>query len=495
MKRFRKYLSGEYEENKLKNKDNNIKKKEKIEDIFQIKVFTKIQDYINSKLYIEILKKYIKKENEKYFQLFLNKIKDTKVRRITNKKYNSDYSCDLIFIIKNIFISISNKEKNYKNNILYLNNDLQNILKELYNNFLNFYKPIDEIISFCEETGHINFKIKNQEEFNKYIIQISNKQDKPILKEENKKEIEKSPKEKYILNYFPEFISEPEIYLPLKHIYTCELTDKISLTSDEERFKLYQKYQVAVHRDNINDVTSFRYNLYWGKTILKKDKMIPLPIDLKYKTKHPEIYPSHYGTFNFIHRIDGKIVAVTVWDILPRSLESIYCYYDPDYSFLDLGVFTVIREIEYMKSFQNLIDNNFIYYTMGEFCQTCKKLKYKGNYFPTQIMDHYTGNYVYLTDEIKKLIEDGKCHHLVKNKENPELEFFTEIEIENIFWNLIIEIKSLGEFQYLDEFCNLYLDEKKKNIICFNIRRFLEIIDKKSFEDCKFYYEEKELIY
>ena len=109
MKRFRKYLSGEYEENKLKNKDNTFKKKEKIEDIFQIKIFKKIQDYINSKLYIEILKKYIIEENENYFQIYLNKIKETKVRRNTNKKYNSDYSCDLIFIIKNIFISISKK--------------------------------------------------------------------------------------------------------------------------------------------------------------------------------------------------------------------------------------------------------------------------------------------------------------------------------------------------------------------------------------------------
>ena len=144
-----------------------------------------------------------------------------------------------------------------------------------------------------------------------------------------------------------------------------------------------------------------------------------------------------------------------------------------------------------MKSFQKLIDYNFIYYTMGEYCQTCKKLKYKGNYFPTQIMDHYTGKFVYLTQEIKKLIEDGKCHHLVNNNENPELEFFTEIERDDIFWNLIIEIKSLGEFQYLYDFCNLYLDEVNKNIIYFNIRRFLEIIDKKSFENIRFYYEKK----
>ena len=122
MKRFRKYLSGEYEENKLKNKDNNNKKKEQIEDIFQIKIFKKVQDYINSKLYIEILKKYITKGNENYIQIFINKIKETKVRRITNKKYNSDYSCDLIFIIKNIFNSIANKEKNNNKNILILNN-------------------------------------------------------------------------------------------------------------------------------------------------------------------------------------------------------------------------------------------------------------------------------------------------------------------------------------------------------------------------------------
>ena len=96
------------------------------------------------------MKKYIKKENEKYFQLFLNKIKDTKVRRITNKKYNSDYSCDLIFIIKNIFISISIYYKNYKNNILYFHNVLFFFFNLLYNNFLNFYKPIDEIISFFD---------------------------------------------------------------------------------------------------------------------------------------------------------------------------------------------------------------------------------------------------------------------------------------------------------------------------------------------------------
>ena len=43
-----------------------------------------------------------------------------------------------------------------------------------------------------------------------------------------------------------------------------------------------------------------------------------------------------------------------------------------------------------------------------------QKLRYKGNYQPIEIMDHYTGNYVLLTDEVKQIIGDNKCHHLVK---------------------------------------------------------------------------------
>jgi len=58
-------------------------------------------------------------------------------------------------------------------------------------------------------------------------------------------------------------------------------------------------------------------------------------------------------------------------DILPHMLISDYCYYDLDNSFLDLGVITVLREIEYMKSFNKLIDGKLSYYSMVEMCQTC----------------------------------------------------------------------------------------------------------------------------
>lgn len=49
------------------------------------------------------------------------------------------------------------------------------------------------------------------------------------------------------------------------------------------------------------------------------------------------------------HRIDGKLVAVGLIDITNTILNSAYFIYDPDYSFLTLGVVGAIRELEYMR--------------------------------------------------------------------------------------------------------------------------------------------------
>ena len=164
-----------------------------------------------------------------------------------------------------------------------------------------------------------------------------------------------------------------------------------------------------------------------------------------------------------------------------------YCYYDPDYSFLDLGVVTAIREIEYMKSFQELIDKSFIYYTMGEMSHSVQKLRYKGNYFPTEIMDHYTGIYVLLTDEVKKIIGDNKCHHLVQNKPSLFM-YFTDEEINYYLWSIIIDV--FGDKISFDNFLNLYFeDQKNKNILLSVLKRLLEIIDIESFSKISLYYE------
>jgi len=509
MKKFRKYLSGEYEQNKFNKLYNNIndnyikekeKEKPKEEDEIQNKIDAKLREYIMSTNFLNILNKCLKNEDD--INLIYEKLIYTKIRKNNNKKFNYDYSCDLIFIIKNV-LTILKKKNVIEENSINTNNindkgvneendEYKNFINEIYNDINNFYKSDDnyEDISFNEKTGHINFKMKNKniitQEIKKQEIKEHKKENKTNLNQIN---IQKE-KEKYNLEYFKEIVTEPEIYLPLKHIYTIELTDKIELEPTEERYLLYQKYQLAVHKET---TTVQSYNNFIGISPII-NKYINLPPDLNTKTRHPELYPKHYGMHNLIHRIDGKIIAVTVIDILPNYFESLYCYYDPDFSFLDLGVVTAIREIEYAKSVQELINKNLTYYTMGEMSLSVKKLQYKSNYSPMEIMDPYTGIYVPLTEDIKKLLSDNECHFLTLLGKNRDLvgKYFSQNEIDLFYYN--IQISVFGEKILVEDFLKLYFEDdiRKQNTIRNNLRRFLDFIDMDTFARIEFYYDMNE---
>ena len=509
MKKFRKYLSGEYEQNKFNKLYNNIndnyikekeKEKPKEEDEIQNKIDAKLREYIMSTNFLNILNKYLKNEDD--INLIYEKLIYAKIRKNNNKKFNYDYSCALIFIIKHVLISLKKKNEINENSINTNNiNDKEaydenyeykNFINEIYNDINNFYKSDNnyEDISFNEKTGHINFKMKNK----KIITQEIKKQEIKEHKKENKTNLNQiniqKEKEKYNLEYFKEIVTEPEIYLPLKHIYTIELTDKIELEPTEERYLLYQKYQLAVHKET---TTVESYNNFIGISPII-NKYINLPPDLNTKTRHPELYPKHYGMHNLIHRIDGKIIAVTVIDILPNYFESLYCYYDPDFSFLDLGVVTAIREIEYAKSIQELINKNLTYYTMGEMSLSVKKLQYKSNYSPMEIMDPYTGIYVPLTEDIKKLLSDNECHFLTLLGKNRDLvgKYFSQNEIDLFYYS--IQISVFGEKILVEDFLKLYFEDdiRKQNTIRNNLRRFLDFIDMDTFARIEFYYDMNE---
>ena len=509
MKKFRKYLSGEYEQNKFNKLYNNIndnyikekeKEKPKEEDEIQNKIDAKLREYIMSTNFLNILNKCLKNEDD--INLIYEKLIYTKIRKNNNKKFNYDYSCDLIFIIKHVLISLKKKNEINENSINTNNiNDKEaydenyeykNFINEIYNDINNFYKSDNnyEDISFNEKTGHINFKMKNKniitQEIKKQEIKEHKKENKTNLNQIN---IQKE-KEKYNLEYFKEIVTEPEIYLPLKHIYTIELTDKIELERTEERYLLYQKYQLAVHKET---TTVESYNNFIGVSPII-NRYINLPPDLNTKTRHPELYPKHYGMHNLIHRIDGKIIAVTVIDILPNYFESLYCYYDPDLSFLDLGVVTAIREIEYAKSVQELINKNLTYYTMGEMSLSVKKLQYKSNYSPMEIMDPYTGIYVPLTEDIKKLLSNNECHFLTLLGKNRDLvgKYFSQNEVDLFYY--YIQISVFGEKILVEDFLKLYFEDdiRKQNTIRNNLRRFLDFIDMDTFARIEFYYDMNE---
>ena len=487
MKRFKKYLSGEYEQNLEKNK-NKEEKKIKIEekDETKEKVTKILNEYIKQEKYIDIINKYVNITDK---NIFSEKMKQLHVKKNTNKKMNFDYSIDFIFVIRKVIESIVEKNK-----IQF--DDYEHLQLDLFNHFKQFYNSENENLELFPKTGHINIidksRIKKNIEKEKNKIEINNKNKIENKEKVNKKEKKpkqkksKEIKEKYTFDYFNEIVKEPEIYLPLKHVYTLEVTDKIQI--NDEKFQVYKKYQMNIHKDEEHEVKKEGYNRSWGKTNLVDNIGIKLPEDLALKTKHPEIYPKKYGCYNFIHRIDGKIVAIGIVDILPTSLSSVYLYYNTDYQFLDLGVLTAILEIEYVQSFRDLIDNNFKYYLMGFYEENIQKLRYKGFYFPTQLLDRFTMNFVYLS-EVQQILKERKYIQLSKEPKNPKYEYLTKKDIDNFVNDLMIKFID-GQFEEMINFIGFvynYINQKYWDMIIYCVKRFLEIIPKDLIKKTEFY--------
>ena len=144
---------------------------------------------------------------------------------------------------------------------------------------------------------------------------------------------------------------------------------------------------------------------------------------------------------------------------------------------------TAVKEIEYVKSFHDLIDSNFKYYVMGFYIDNCQKMKYKGEYHPTEILDIFTLNFVNL-DDVKNVIKDNKCHKLSNEKTREDFIQFNNDEIENIVKNM--NIKFRGKMVNVNLFIDRCIIEKYRDMIRNDLKRFISLIGKKIYNCCEF---------
>ena len=165
-----------------------------------------------------------------------------------------------------------------------------------------------------------------------------------------------------------DFIHPKKSDVPIKKIelkpreFTCTLQPA---TFNSEAYELYKKYQIAVHKDPPNKFKESSYTNFLCSSPLIEDDI--------------------YGSFHQHYRIDGKLVAVGVIDILPSCLSSVYFFYDPDYEFLSLGKISALQEIQYVQAL-SMKYSNLQYYYMGYYIHTCPKMQYKGKYAPSELL-------------------------------------------------------------------------------------------------------------
>ncbi|CAJ1957967.1 unnamed protein product [Cylindrotheca closterium] len=89
------------------------------------------------------------------------------------------------------------------------------------------------------------------------------------------------------------------------------------------------------------------------------------------------------GNYHQHYRIGESLVAVGVVDILPDGFSSVYLYYDPAFShrLVPLGKYATLKEIEYTHR-----ELQKPYYYLGYYIESCQKMRYKGEYKPSQLL-------------------------------------------------------------------------------------------------------------
>jgi arginyl-tRNA---protein transferase len=143
---------------------------------------------------------------------------------------------------------------------------------------------------------------------------------------------------------------------------------------DPEEYALYRRYQTIVHKEKTVSESSYRRFL------------VDTPIVFVPPRSGDDTVPQcGFGSFHQQYRIDGKLVAVGVVDILPKCLSSKYLFWDPDLAFLSLGKYTALKEIEWVKTAQEHCPS-LRYYYLGYYIHSCNKMRYKAAYRPSELL-------------------------------------------------------------------------------------------------------------
>lgn len=81
-------------------------------------------------------------------------------------------------------------------------------------------------------------------------------------------------------------------------------------------------------------------------------------------------------TIEIAYRVDDKLIGVAISDLAADSLSAVYCYFDPAYSKLSPGAFSILKQISACA------DRKLDWLYLGLWVGRCSALAYKTDYLP-----------------------------------------------------------------------------------------------------------------
>jgi arginine-tRNA-protein transferase len=124
-------------------------------------------------------------------------------------------------------------------------------------------------------------------------------------------------------------------------------------SADKEKIELYRRYGESQHGkgdSNVGDYSEF-------------------------------LVDSIADTYELSFRKQGRLAAVSIIDVIPTGVSSVYSYWEPEMREWSIGTYTALFEIELCRR------NELPYYYLGYLVPGAKTMNYKAKFGPGEVWD------------------------------------------------------------------------------------------------------------
>lgn len=191
--------------------------------------------------------------------------------------------------------------------------------------------------------------------------------------------------------YLPPTAPQPPLVPPGHHQTHHLKTKLVSPEATPEKYAIFRKYQMTIHgerEDQVSNIQAF------------KRFLCDSPIDsgpfavISSESEKESQFGLHHLEWYLCDRSTNqqdKLIGVSVLDVLPKCLSSVYFFYDPEYEQrFQLGKLSALKEILLAQELRRTGGERFKhlqYYAMGFYVHNCQKMRYKMRYRPSEILD------------------------------------------------------------------------------------------------------------
>jgi len=167
---------------------------------------------------------------------------------------------------------------------------------------------------------------------------------------------------------------------------TCMKCVSMRIDVENYKFSKSEKRVIAKNKDTKlyirpPSITMEHLNLYDKYHKFMNDKK-----DWPYSPIEPNEYIKSYVDAKeeyakeFLYVRNEKLIGVALVDVLPKSISSIYCYYDHDYQDLSIGKFSILAQIKIAKEMR------IPYIYLGYWIKDHYSMGYKEAYTPFEVL-------------------------------------------------------------------------------------------------------------